>query len=414
MKKTFYTLLFFILLAIPMLTSFAQAPAAEYKPLVTIPGVTREGVAVAFPEYVKGAYRFTIAFSFVLAVIMLVIGGFQYMASEAVDTKKDAKNRIYSALFGVLIVITAYLLLNTINPDLLNFSLDTSLVPGQNQNTDPKVNNLPPCIQTPNEPEAPGWYLRVQKPCQRTGGNTTNITYLPNFTGGYGNTDQAGQQCRDQITDPVLQKCFHRGVTGRDDQPTFPGWYIKVEKGNGTAGITRLYFGPFVDPAGVEDGKTCRDAMAAAYQGYTTKQCIKITGNGEYCYFYVFIGTAGQRVCGFKDPGGANACKVALFEAQRQKIISAFKFDECRFNDAFGKGRYIYRYNDLGQLGQDFPTTDKVFNANSPDYIKCTVNRLSRIDSYHRLFTKNQCVVKTDEPNPTPSPSPSPTPTPQN
>ena len=50
---------------------------------------------------------------------MIVIGGIQYMGDESVFGKTEAKNRIFSAILGLIIALGSYVLLNTINPDLL-------------------------------------------------------------------------------------------------------------------------------------------------------------------------------------------------------------------------------------------------------------------------------------------------------
>jgi hypothetical protein len=56
------------------------------------------------------------------AVVMLVIGGITYMMSDVVSTKEEARHRIQSAFYGLLLIIGAVLILNTINPQLVNFN----------------------------------------------------------------------------------------------------------------------------------------------------------------------------------------------------------------------------------------------------------------------------------------------------
>jgi lipoprotein-anchoring transpeptidase ErfK/SrfK len=60
----------------------------------------------------------------VLAVIMIVMGGIQYMTSELVSSKEEGKKSITNAIFGLLLALGAYLILNTINPNLLNICLN--------------------------------------------------------------------------------------------------------------------------------------------------------------------------------------------------------------------------------------------------------------------------------------------------
>ncbi len=56
----------------------------------------------------------------VLAVIMIVMGGLEYMTSELISSKEHGKERINSAIFGLILALGAWTILYTINPDLLN------------------------------------------------------------------------------------------------------------------------------------------------------------------------------------------------------------------------------------------------------------------------------------------------------
>jgi len=74
--------------------------------------------------YIQAIYKLTIGIAGVLAVLMIVTGGLEYISSAAnPNLKASAKTRIWSAIGGLLIALTAYLILNTINPDLVNFDL---------------------------------------------------------------------------------------------------------------------------------------------------------------------------------------------------------------------------------------------------------------------------------------------------
>mgnify|MGYP000331683049 CR=1 FL=1 len=71
------------------------------------------------PEYILYIYRFAIFSSGIVALLMLVIGGILYMTSgENPEKKKDAKDRIFSALGGLLLVFVIYIILNALNPEL--------------------------------------------------------------------------------------------------------------------------------------------------------------------------------------------------------------------------------------------------------------------------------------------------------
>ncbi|MCX6754566.1 MAG: D-alanyl-D-alanine carboxypeptidase family protein [Candidatus Nomurabacteria bacterium] len=69
--------------------------------------------------YFNSIFNIAIGLCAVLAVIMIVIGGVQYMGNESIFGKTEAKGRIKNSILGLLIALGSYALLNTINPDLL-------------------------------------------------------------------------------------------------------------------------------------------------------------------------------------------------------------------------------------------------------------------------------------------------------
>lgn len=70
-------------------------------------------------DYFNTIFLIAIGLCGALAVIMIVIGGIQYMGDESIFGKTKGKEQITSAILGLLIALGAYALLNTINPDLL-------------------------------------------------------------------------------------------------------------------------------------------------------------------------------------------------------------------------------------------------------------------------------------------------------
>mgnify|MGYP004127172961 CR=1 FL=1 len=103
-----------------------QIAAVEYIPLQSLPGTGIEA-GQKFTTLSAGLFSnivfFVIGIAIVLAVLMIVIGGIQYMGSDAYTSKEDAVKKINMALFGLLIAFGAWLLLNTINPDLVTFKV---------------------------------------------------------------------------------------------------------------------------------------------------------------------------------------------------------------------------------------------------------------------------------------------------
>lgn len=94
-----------------------------YVPLEPLPGIDQSGGA-QFGDLVAGFFRILINIGAFVAVTVLVIGGITYMVSEATVNKFIAKEKIKAAFFGLAILAGAWLILNTINPELLKFKRD--------------------------------------------------------------------------------------------------------------------------------------------------------------------------------------------------------------------------------------------------------------------------------------------------
>lgn len=94
---------------------------ASYIPLEQIPGAAG---ATTLPDYISGIYKFGIWTVGIAALFMLTIGGFVYMTSGGnTATLSRAKGYISDALIGLILALLAYLILNVINPDLVNLNL---------------------------------------------------------------------------------------------------------------------------------------------------------------------------------------------------------------------------------------------------------------------------------------------------
>lgn len=83
------------------------------------------GQANALSIYLNIMIKIAIGVAAVLAVVMIVMGGIQYMTSELISSKEEGRHRITNALIGLLIALGAYLILYTINPNLLK-TIDVS------------------------------------------------------------------------------------------------------------------------------------------------------------------------------------------------------------------------------------------------------------------------------------------------
>ena len=81
----------------------------------------------AFGRYLNIIIKLFLGICAVLAVIMIVYGGLEYMLSSTPASKEAKKTTITNAIFGLIIALGAYLLLYTINPRLLDVCLDQQI-----------------------------------------------------------------------------------------------------------------------------------------------------------------------------------------------------------------------------------------------------------------------------------------------
>lgn len=70
-------------------------------------------------DYLNKIFIIGIALCGALAVVMLIISGIQYMGEESIFGKSKWREQMKNALYGLLIALSAYALLNTIDPRLL-------------------------------------------------------------------------------------------------------------------------------------------------------------------------------------------------------------------------------------------------------------------------------------------------------
>ncbi|MCX6760792.1 MAG: hypothetical protein NTZ84_01620 [Candidatus Nealsonbacteria bacterium] len=119
-KKT--KLILFILLLFILSASFAFAAKMETD-LPTVVG-QKPNASTTFPEAVKYLFNFSMFVGALLVLGVLVWSGFRYVTSgNNPAVTGDVKKRMYGAFLGLLILLSTYLILTTINPGLVILSL---------------------------------------------------------------------------------------------------------------------------------------------------------------------------------------------------------------------------------------------------------------------------------------------------
>ena len=121
--------------ALSMLISFDQTDAQELiqneqptKPIVFqtldgagtgIAGFTDAQTGSTLAGIMSAGYQLLIGIASVLAVVMIFYAGFRYATTVSPGAKSDAKNRILAALGGLLLALSSWLILSTIDDDLV-------------------------------------------------------------------------------------------------------------------------------------------------------------------------------------------------------------------------------------------------------------------------------------------------------
>lgn len=79
---------------------------------------------ISLNTYIDYVFKFSIALAAFLAVVMIIYGGFLYMTSEVPGIKSDGKEKITNAIFGLIMILASYLILQTIDPRLVEVTTE--------------------------------------------------------------------------------------------------------------------------------------------------------------------------------------------------------------------------------------------------------------------------------------------------
>lgn len=108
---------FFFSLTVLLLPTIVLGQAGvTYKPLIQGGGLETDSLGAL----INSLYLLSISLAALLATIKLIIAGAKYMLSDVVTTQSDAKNEIQASLLGLLLVISAVLILTIINPAIVS------------------------------------------------------------------------------------------------------------------------------------------------------------------------------------------------------------------------------------------------------------------------------------------------------
>lgn len=90
--------------------------------LAPLPGLENINENINISQYLRVLFRVTIGLTIFLAIIFLVLGGIEYATTDAFSGKEAGREKMTNAVLGLLLALSAYVILNTINPKLIDFS----------------------------------------------------------------------------------------------------------------------------------------------------------------------------------------------------------------------------------------------------------------------------------------------------
>jgi len=141
-----FLILFFLFFVVSVCSADTNSSQGRVTPLeISYPSFDYSGIKieltsnVKISEYVKYIFYFFIGVSGFIALIVVVLAGLQYLtAADNIEKVKDAKNKIWSALFGLIILFFSVLILKTINPQFVEI-IDPQYLPSNWADLEPGI-----------------------------------------------------------------------------------------------------------------------------------------------------------------------------------------------------------------------------------------------------------------------------------
>jgi len=124
-KKIFYLLFLVMLFLIPICLHAATTKNDfDYTPMEPLPGFeSATSGATDFYDYILMVYKVAIWMVGISAMLMIIIGGYMYAVSAGNNSAMEkAKDVIKDAIIGLLMALSAWVILFVINPDLVKIN----------------------------------------------------------------------------------------------------------------------------------------------------------------------------------------------------------------------------------------------------------------------------------------------------
>jgi len=104
---------------------------------VTPGGKTNQG------DIFEVIYKWMIGIAIAMAIVMIIYGGVMYMTIDSISGKSEGLSKVRGAIAGLLLAVSSYIILNTINPQILGNNGGTELSDAEREYYDGVVADNP-------------------------------------------------------------------------------------------------------------------------------------------------------------------------------------------------------------------------------------------------------------------------------
>lgn len=132
--KRFYKKVFISLILLGLFGIVSNGLAVEKNPIdlqldwPTSPGKTELTGESNISEMVKYFYEWGISLGGIAVFFSLIMAGFKYLTSVGNENKmREARDKISSSLFGLLLLLSSFLILNVVNPELTTLRMPDNI-----------------------------------------------------------------------------------------------------------------------------------------------------------------------------------------------------------------------------------------------------------------------------------------------
>lgn len=124
----FFLLIFFLFVFIFLEIKYVKAEREVEIEYPEIKGLKITTIKTPLPQYIKYLFFLVISIAGLTTFAVLIYGGVRWLTSAGNPaTLTDAKDQIFSGILGLIILLSSWLFLNTINPELIIFKAPEEL-----------------------------------------------------------------------------------------------------------------------------------------------------------------------------------------------------------------------------------------------------------------------------------------------